>query len=75
MIAKVGKAPFVIVAEGQNLNTGLGIRYGSWLLERGHAPKYQMLAVTRPGDGGIPEHIPHQGLDPDSILKKIKSLA
>ena len=74
-LARIGKTGFVIVAEGQNLNTGLASRFGSWLLERGLAPKYKMLAVTRPGDGGIPEHVPHQGLDPASILRHIKDLA
>lgn len=70
-----GSAPFCLIVEGQNRNTGLGARYGSWLLERGLTPKYDVMAVTKPGIGGIPEHIPHQGLDPDNILKKIKSLA
>jgi len=73
-IAKVGNAPFALIVEGQNANTGLGARYGSWLLERGHAPKYGVLAVTKLGQGGIAEHIPHQGLDSDSILAKIKAL-
>lgn len=71
----VGDTPFALIVEGQNLNTGLGSRYGSWLLKRGLAPKYDVLAVTKPGEGGIAEHIPHQGLDPDSILAKIKELA
>lgn len=70
-----GKSPFVIVAEGQNLNTGLGSRYGTWLLQRGLAPKFDVMAVTKLGAGGIAEHVPHQGLDSDSILAKIKSLA
>lgn len=75
MMKKVGSAPFALLVEGQNYNTGLGSRYGTWLLQRGLTPKYDYLAVTKPGDGGIPEHIPHQGLDPDSILAKIKQLA
>lgn len=71
----VGASPFALVVEGQNLNTGLGSRYGSWLLQRGNAPKYDVMAVSRLGAGGIAEHIPHQGLDPDTILGKIKKLA
>jgi hypothetical protein len=31
------------------------------------------MAVSKPGEGGIAEHIFHQGLDADSILAKIKS--
>ncbi|MBI1317483.1 MAG: transketolase [Candidatus Hydrogenedens sp.] len=74
-LQKVGKAPFALIVEGQNQNTGLGSRYGTWLLERGLAPKFGVMAVTKPGEGGIAEHIPHQGLDPDSILARIKKLA
>jgi len=75
MMKKVGRAPFVLVVEGQNRVTGLGNRFGSWLLERGLTPKYAYLGVTKPGCGGLSEHIPYQGLDPDSILAKIKMMA
>jgi len=75
MMQRVGAAPFVLVVEGQNETTGLGVRFGTWLLQRGLRPKYDLLAVRRPGDGGIKEHIPYQGLDPDSILAKIKAMA
>lgn len=75
MMQKLGKAPFVLVAEAQNRVTGLGARFGSWLLERGHAPKYAWLAVSKPGHGGLGEHVIHQGIDPDSILNKIKAMA
>jgi transketolase C-terminal domain/subunit len=74
-LKKVGASPFALVVEGQNANNGLGSRYGTWLLERGLAPKLGVMAVHKPGEGGIPEHIAHQGLDPDSILAKIKTLA
>jgi transketolase C-terminal domain/subunit len=72
-MAKLGAAPFVLVVEGQNIKTGLGSRFGTWLLQRGHAPKFDVMAVSKPGEGGIAEHIFHQGLDADSILAKIKS--
>ncbi len=75
MLKKVGGSPFALVVEAQNENNGLGSRYGTWLLERGLAPKLGVMAVHKPGEGGIPEHIAHQGLDPDSILAKIKTLA
>ncbi len=74
-LKKVGTSPFALVVEAQNANNGLGSRYGSWLLERGLAPKFGAMAVHKPGEGGIPEHVAHQGLDPDSILAKIKTLA
>ncbi|HIJ66549.1 MAG TPA: transketolase [Candidatus Hydrogenedentes bacterium] len=72
--AKVGAAPFALVVEGQNVNTGLGTRYGGWLLERGFAPKYAHMGVTKPGFGGVSEQVGHQGLAPDDILAKIRLL-
>ncbi len=74
-MSKVGGAPFVLVVEGQNENTGLGVRYGTWLLARGHSPKYAYMGVNKPGEGGIHEHVPHQGLSSDHILAKLKELA
>lgn len=75
MMATLGKTPFVLVVESQNVKTGLGSRFGSWLLERGFSPKYAALGVVRPGHGGLSEHMRHQGIDPDRILEKIKRLA
>lgn len=75
MMKRLGKAPFIIVAETQNVKTGLGSRFGTWLLERGYAPKYAAMGVSKLGRGGLSEHIVDQGLDPDSILAKITSLA
>ncbi|MDK1022130.1 MAG: transketolase C-terminal domain-containing protein, partial [Candidatus Hydrogenedentes bacterium] len=51
-MAKVGGTGFALVVEGQNIETGLGVRYGTWLLERGFAPKYAHMGVSRPGAGG-----------------------
>lgn len=73
-MALAGGAPFVLLVEGQNFETGLGVRYGTWLLERGHTPRYAHMGVTRPGGGGQLEQIPHQGLAPDDILDKIREL-
>ncbi|HNZ18362.1 MAG TPA: transketolase C-terminal domain-containing protein [Candidatus Hydrogenedentes bacterium] len=74
MLEKVGRAPFVLVVEGQNFKTGLGARYGTWLLERGLTPKYAHLGAVRAGRGGIAEQVPFQGLAPDDILAKIRQL-
>ncbi|NIA13734.1 MAG: transketolase [Nitrospiraceae bacterium] len=73
-LAKVGASPFALVVEGQNRATGLGVRYGSSLLSAGFAPKYDHLGVTKPGEGGLGEHIPYQGISPDHILAKIKEM-
>lgn len=74
MVAKVGKSPFVLVVESQNSKTGLGSRYGTWLLERGHAPQYSLLGTSKIGHGGIAEQLPHQGLDVDDIKQKILAM-
>ncbi len=74
-LKQAGGTGFVLLVEGQNRNTGLGVRYGSWLLERGLAPKYAYLGVTRPGNGGTTEQVAYQGLAPEDILAQIKAMA
>lgn len=74
MIAKVGAAPFVLVVEAFNRRTGLGSRFGSWLLERGLTPKFAYLGTHKEGSGGLWEHFPHQGIDPVGIMNKVKEL-
>ena len=74
MLAKVGAAPFVLVVESLNRRTGLGSRFGSWLLERGLTPKFAHLGVHKEGCGGLWEQFPHQGIDPESIMNKVKEL-
>lgn len=73
-MAKVGKAPFVLVTEAFNRKTGLGSRFGSWLLERGYAPKFAYLGTHEEGCGGLWEQYPHQGIDPVGIMAKVKEL-
>jgi transketolase len=70
----VGKSPFVLVVETQNQKTGLGSRFGSWLLSRGLAPRYAHLGSTKLGEGGLWEQITHQGLDPKHIMAAVKAL-
>jgi transketolase len=74
MMTKIGKAPFVLVVESFNRKTGLGSRFGTWLLERGYAPKYGYLGTHEEGAGGLWEQHPHQGIDPVGIMTKIKEL-
>ena len=73
-IAKIGASPFVIVVEAFNRKTGLGSRFGSWLLERGLTPKYAYLGTHEEGCGGLWEQFPHQGIDPVGIMAKVKQL-
>lgn len=75
MMAKIGKAPMVVVVEAFNRRTGLGSRFGSWLLERGYTPKFAYLGTHEEGCGGLWEQYPHQGLDPVGIINKVKQLA
>jgi transketolase C-terminal domain/subunit len=74
MLAKVGKSPLVLVVESFNRKTGLGSRYGTWLLERGFTPKFAHLGTHKEGCGGLWEQFPHQGLDPVGIMAKVKSM-
>ena len=74
MLKKIGHSPFVFIVESQNSKTGLGIRFGTWLLERGYNPVYSNIGTGRAGNAGISEHMKHQGIDPDSIRKKVVSL-
>jgi hypothetical protein len=67
-------APFVLVAEGWNVKTGLGSRFGSELLKRGFKGRYNNLGTHVEGPGGLWQQMPYQGLDPAGIAKAIKAL-
>ncbi|HMB95484.1 MAG TPA: transketolase C-terminal domain-containing protein, partial [Tepidisphaeraceae bacterium] len=75
MMKKLAAAPWVIVAEGWNVKTGLGSRFGSYLLQAGFKGRYNHIGVNREGCGGLWQQIGYQGLDSDGIAKVIKSLA
>ena len=74
MLAKVGASPMALIVETQNTKTGLGSRYGSWLLERGFAPKFGAMGTWKDGMGGLSEQIPYQGLGTADIQEKVKQL-
>ncbi len=74
ILEKLGKNRFVLVVETQNVKSGLGIRFGTWLLERGYHAKYAHLGSAKEGHGGLGEQIPYQGLDTNNIQNKIKEL-
>ncbi|CAL1716069.1 unnamed protein product [Somion occarium] len=74
-IRKVGSSPFVLVVETLNQKTGLGSKFGTWLLERQLTPKYGYMGTNKEGCGGLTEQIPFQGLDPQSIIRKIRQLS
>ncbi|KAE9391490.1 transketolase [Gymnopus androsaceus JB14] len=75
MIMKAGLSPFILIVEPFNQKTGLGSRYGTWLLERQLTPKYGYMGATKEGSGGLWEQVFHQNLDSQAIIVKIKALA
>ena len=74
MLSVAGASPFVLVVESQSTTTGLGSRYGTWLLENGFTPKYAHLGTSKEGRGGLGEQVDHQGCDPASIKKAVAGL-
>ncbi|KIK71444.1 hypothetical protein GYMLUDRAFT_148967 [Collybiopsis luxurians FD-317 M1] len=75
ILMKAGQSPFILIVESLNQKTGLGSKYGTWLLERQLTPKFGYMGATKEGCGGLWEQVLHQNLDPQSIIVKIKSLA
>jgi transketolase C-terminal domain/subunit len=71
---KLAAAPFVLVVEGWNVKTGLGSRFGSYLLQAGFKGKYNHIGVHLEGSGGLWQQMGHQGLDSAGIQKSIKEL-
>ncbi|KIJ14420.1 transketolase [Paxillus involutus ATCC 200175] len=74
-LRKIGSSPFVLVVESLNQKTGLGSKFGTWLLERQLTPRYGYIGTIKEGCGGLSEQIPYQNLDPQSIILKIKQLS
>jgi len=75
MMAKVGASRWVLVAESLNRRTGLGVRFGTWLLERGFRPCYGRAGVHREGCGGLWQQMGYQGLDSNELEGKIREIA
>jgi len=67
-------APFVLVAEGWNVKTGLGSRFGSYLLQSGFKGRYNHIGTHREGCGGLWQQMGNQGLDSAGIEKAIREL-
>jgi transketolase C-terminal domain/subunit len=71
---RLAAAPFVLVAESFNVNTGLGIRFGTELLKSGFKGRYNHIGTHKEGCGGLWQQMGYQGLDPDGITKSIRAL-
>ncbi len=74
MLKKIAGGGFVMIVETQNIRSGLGARFGTWLLERGYRTAYTHLGATKEGRGGLSEQIPYQGLSPADIRKKVEAM-
>jgi transketolase len=74
MMKQLAAAPWVLVAEGYNVKTGLGSRFGTYLLKAGFRGKYDHIGVHKEGSGGQWQQIGYQGLDPSGIATAIKKL-
>ena len=75
MMKKLAAAPFVLVVEGWNVKTGLGSRFGSYLLQAGFKGKFNHSGTHREGAGGLWQQMGYQGLDPKGIIAAIEALA
>ncbi|MGA7278544.1 MAG: transketolase C-terminal domain-containing protein [Desulfocapsaceae bacterium] len=74
ILALAGASGLVLVVESQSTKTGLGCRYGTWLLKHGFTPKYDHLGTYREGCGGLGEQVFYQGCDPAAIREKVMQL-
>jgi transketolase len=74
MMKTLAVAPFVLVVEGWNVKTGLGSRFGSYLLKAGFRGKFNHIGTHVEGAGGQWQQMGHQGLDSQGIQTAIKSL-
>jgi transketolase len=75
MMQRLCAAPFVLVAEGWNVKTGLGSRFGSELLRRGYRGRYANIGTHLEGPGGLWQQMGAQGLDPTGITSAIRAIA
>jgi len=74
MMEKLIGSGFVLVVETLNVKSGLGVRFGTWLLERGYAGRYARMGSSKEGHGGLGEQIPYQGLGMSKIRERIMGL-
>jgi transketolase len=74
MMKTLAAAPFVLVVEGWNVKTGLGSRFGSYLLQAGFRGRFNHIGTHLEGSGGLWQQMGHQGLNSEGIQAAIKSL-
>jgi transketolase len=74
MMQTLSISPFVLVVEGWNVKTGLGSRFGSYLLKAGFKGKYDHVGTHKEGSAGQWQQMGYQGLDPQGIAASIEAL-
>ena len=74
MMRALSGTPFVLVTEGWNVKTGLGSRFGSYLLQAGFRGRYNHIGTNREGSGGLWQQMGHQGLDSAGIQQAVQEL-
>ncbi len=74
MMKRLASAPFVLVAEGWNVKTGLGSRFGSYLLQAGFRGKFNHIGTHIEGSGGLWQQMGYQGLDSRGIQCAVEAL-
>jgi transketolase len=74
MMKTLAAAPFVLVAEGWNVKTGLGSRFGSYLLQAGFKGRFNHIGTHLEGSGGLWQQMGYQGLDSAGIRGAIEAL-
>jgi transketolase len=74
MMKKLAAAPYVLVAEGWNVKTGLGSRFGSYLLQAGFKGRFNHIGTHLEGSGGLWQQMGYQGLDSAGIQKSLEAL-
>jgi transketolase C-terminal domain/subunit len=75
MMKTLSAAPFVLVAESFNVGTGLGMRFGTWLLKAGFKGSYDHVGTNREGSGGLWQQMGYQGVDSAGIQESVRRLA
>jgi transketolase C-terminal domain/subunit len=74
MMGTLIQSPFVLVVETQNIRSGLGARFGTWLLERASRTRYACMGTFKEGRGGLTDQIPYQGLGAEDIRQKVMDM-
>ena len=74
MMRTLAKAPWVLVVEGWNVKTGLGSRFGSYLLSYGFKGRFNHLGTHLEGSGGLWQQMGYQGMDSAGIGSAIEKL-